>query len=161
MNTLNDDYDNVDCIISCYCPIYPSESPEKIIHAICNVFGDVNVDNNDNRPDENNDLQHNKNYDKIILNKYSAQFTTKNLHILEKIFKTIRSKNNQKIYRRQLMKNLDKDNNSTWFYLNKQAAFVDSIVVCTESQESPLMPIKLIIQSRNDIDRIIEWLVSN
>jgi predicted RNA binding protein with dsRBD fold (UPF0201 family) len=57
---------------------------------------------------------------------------------------------------RRLEKNLDK--NSTWFYLNKQAAFVEKIAICEESDESPLGPIKVILTS-NQIDRIIDWLI--
>ncbi len=55
-----------------------------------------------------------------------------------------------------LEKNLE--NNSTWFYLNKQAAFADKIAICEESDESPLGPIKVILTS-TQIDRIIDWLI--
>ncbi len=51
-------------------------------------------------------------------------------------------------------------NNSTWFYLNKQAAYADKIAICEESDESPLGPIKIVLSS-NNIERIIEWLVFN
>ena len=46
-------------------------------------------------------------------------------------------------------------NNSTWFYLNKQAAFVDVVALCNEADESALGPIKIILNS-NDIEEIIE-----
>ena len=46
---------------------------------------------------------------------------SKDLHLLEKIYDVIHSNQSQKIYQRQLEKNLEND--STWFYLNKQAAF--------------------------------------
>ncbi len=62
----------------------------------------------------------------------------------------------QRIYRRALEKNLE--NNSTWFYLNKQAAFAEKIAICEKSEESPLGPIKVILTSQN-IDRIIDWLI--
>jgi hypothetical protein len=49
---------------------------------------------------------------------------------------------------------------STWFYLNKQAAFVDVIAICNEADESPLGPIKIVLHSTN-IEDVIEWLVSD
>ncbi|MBI2111431.1 MAG: hypothetical protein HYT44_03515 [Nitrosarchaeum sp.] len=54
------------------------------------------------------------------------------------------------------IKNLEND--STWFYLNKQAAFSNAIALCEEAEESPLGPIKVILTSSN-IDRIIDWLI--
>jgi hypothetical protein len=50
------------------------------------------------------------------------------------------------------------ENDSTWFYLNKQAAFVGTITLCEEAEESPLGPIKVILTSSN-IDKIIDWLI--
>ena len=47
---------------------------------------------------------------------------------------------------------------TTWFYLNKQAAFVEKIAICEESEESPLGPIKVILTSSR-IDEIIDWFV--
>ena len=47
---------------------------------------------------------------------------------------------------------------TTWFYLNKQAAFVNVIALCSEAEESPLGPIKILIHSKN-IDEVMEWLV--
>jgi hypothetical protein len=78
------------------------------------------------------------------------------LYLLEKIYDIIHSSQSQKIYQRQLEKNLEND--STWFYLNKQAAFVGSVALCEEAEESPLGPIKVILSSSN-IDGIIDWLI--
>ena len=47
---------------------------------------------------------------------------------------------------------------TTWFYLNKQAAFVDVIAICEEAEESPMGPIKIIMHSE-DISKVIDWLV--
>ena len=47
--------------------------------------------------------------------------------------------------------------NSTWFYLNKQAAFVNVVALCNEADESALGPIKIVLNS-NNIDDIIEKL---
>ncbi len=76
---------------------------------------------------------------------------------MEKIYKTVHTKQSQKIYRRNLEKNLEND--TTWFYLNKQAAFVEKIAICEEANESPLGPIKVILTS-SYIDEIIDWIVS-
>ena len=50
--------------------------------------------------------------------------------------------------------------NSTWFYLNKQAAFVDVVALCNEADESALGPIKSVLNS-NNIEEIIENLASD
>ncbi len=55
------------------------------------------------------------------------------------------------------MANLRDD--STWFYLNKQAAFMNTVALCAEDEESPLGPIKIILTSKN-IESIIDWLTS-
>jgi predicted RNA binding protein with dsRBD fold (UPF0201 family) len=52
--------------------------------------------------------------------------------------------------------NLEGD--TTWFYLNKQAASVNVIALCEEAEESPLGPIKILLHSKN-IDKVMEWLV--
>jgi len=93
---------------------------------------------------------------KIKIDNFSIISNSKDLHLLEKIYDVIHSNQSQKIYQRQLEKNLEND--STWFYLNKQAAFVGTIALCEEAEESPLGPIKVILTSSN-IDRIIDWLI--
>ena len=50
--------------------------------------------------------------------------------------------------------------NSTWFYLNKQAAFVDVVALCNEANESALGPVKVVLES-NDIEKTIETLTSD
>ena len=88
---------------------------------------------------------------------FSVSAQSKDLKSLEKIYETIHTKRSQKIYRRNLEKNLEDD--TTWFYLNKQAAFVEKIAICEKADESPLGPIKVILTSSN-IDRIIDWIIS-
>ena len=70
----------------------------------------------------------------------------------------IHSHKSKNAYRRQLNQNLSDE--SSWFYLNKQAAFANVVALCSESEESPLGPIKIILNSKN-IDIIIEWLIFN
>ncbi len=96
-------------------------------------------------------------YSNIKTEIFSISAQSKDLKSLEKIYETIHTKQSQKIYRRNLEKKLEKD--TTWFYLNKQAAFVEKIAICEEANESPLGPIKVILTS-SYIDRIIDWIIS-
>lgn len=122
------------CKIEAYAAVNPSEDPEKVQQAISNVLQDMNYKyENGSIKGSSNDLQS-----------------------LSKIYDTIRSRKSTKTYRRQMRYNLQGD--TTWFYLNKQAAFVNVIALCEESEESPLGPIKILIHSKT-IERITEWLV--
>ena len=122
------------CKIEIFCSINPSEDLNKVKSAILNIF---------------------PNYE-IKIEKFSIKGNSNDLHSLEKIYDAINSMQSEKIYQRRLEKNLE--NNSTWFYLNKQAAFAEKIAICEESDESPLGPIKVILTS-TQIDRIIDWLI--
>lgn len=125
---------NLQCKIQMNCSINPSENPEKIKKAISNIFP----------------------FSNIKIENFSIHADSENLESLEKIYETIHSKKSQRIYRHYLEKNLQ--NNTTWFYLNKQAAFAKKIAICGEAEESPLGPIKVFLTSPN-IDRVIDWLV--
>ncbi len=126
---------SVSCKIEMFCPVNPSEDPKKIQKAISNVFP----------------------YSTIKTENFSVSSQSEDLKSLEKIYEIIHTKQSQKIYRRNLEKNLEND--TTWFYLNKQAAFVEKIAICEKADESPLGPIKVILTS-SYIDRIIDWIVS-
>jgi len=125
---------NISCKIEIFSSINPSEDPKKVETAILNIFPNAKIKSDD----------------------FSMTSTSKDLHLLEKIYDVIHSNKSQKIYRRQLEKNLEND--STWFYLNKQAAFIGTTALCEEIEESPLGPIKVILTSSN-IDGIIDWLI--
>ena len=121
------------CKIEAYAAVNPSEDPEKVQQAISNVLQDMNF-------------------------KYesgSIKGISNDLQSLSKIYETIKSRKS-KTYRRQMRYNLQGD--TTWFYLNKQAAFVNVIALCEEAEESPLGPIKILLHSK-DIDKVMEWLV--
>jgi hypothetical protein len=126
---------SVSCKIEMFCTISPSEDPKKIQKAISNIFP----------------------YSTMKSENFSLNSQSNDLKSLEKIYETIHTNRSQKIYRRNLEKNLEND--TTWFYLNKQAAFVEKIVICEKSDESPLGPIKVILTS-SYIDKIIDWIVS-
>ena len=97
-----------------------SEDSEKVIQAISNIFPHSTIKN------EN----------------FSIKAQSNELRSFEKIYESITSTQSQKSYTRNLENNLD--GNTTWFFLNKQAAFVDQVVICDEAEESPLGPIKVI-----------------
>jgi uncharacterized protein len=124
---------NINCKIEMVCPVNLSEDPDKVIQAISNIFPHSTIEN------EN----------------FSIKAQSNELRSLEKIYESIVSTQSQKSYTRNLENNLD--GNSTWFFLNKQAAFVDQVAICDEAEESPLGPIKVILNSSN-IDGIIDWI---
>lgn len=126
---------SVKCEIEILCSINPSEDPKKIEVAISNLFPNL----------------------KIAVERFSIIGKSNDLKSLEKIHESIQSLQSQRIYKRTFEKNME--NNSTWFYLNKQAAFANKVAICEESDESPLGPIKVILTS-NNIDKTIEWLSS-
>ncbi len=125
---------SVSCKIEITSSINPSEDPKKIETAILNIFPNA----------------------KIKIDNFSIVSYSKDLNLLEKIYEVIHSNQSQKIYQRQLEKNLEDD--STWFYLNKQAALVGTVALCEEADESPLGPIKVVLTSSN-IDSILDWLI--
>ncbi|MGY5143453.1 MAG: RNA-binding domain-containing protein [Candidatus Nitrosopumilus sp. bin_32a] len=124
---------NINCKIEMICPVNLSEDPDKIIQAISNIFP----------------------YSSIKNENFSIKAQSNELRSLEKIYESIISTQSQKSYTRNLENNLE--GNITWFFLNKQAAFVDQVAICDEAEESPLGPIKVILNSSN-IDGIIDWI---
>jgi len=127
---------HVDCKISAYCTINASEDVNKVRTAVSNFLTDMD--------------------EKITGDSLVAN--SNNYESLTKIYETMRSRKTKSAYRRHLMRNMTED--STWFYLNKQAAFANVPVLCDEADESPLGPIKVVLHSTN-IEDVIEWLVSD
>ena len=126
----------VDCKVSAYCTINASEDVNKIRTAISNILIDMD--------------------EKITGDSLVAN--SSNYESLTRIYETMRSRKSKSAYHRLLMRNMA--NNSTWFYLNKQAAFANVIALCDEAGESPLGPIKVVLHSKN-IEDVIDWLVSD
>ena len=121
--------------IQIFCEINPSEDPEKVKLAVSNIFPDLTLDITDT------DITGKSN----------------NIQILSQISKSICENNIKKTYQRILKNNSDSD--SSWFYLNKQAAFVNTVALCSEANESSLGPIKVILRS-NDIEQVIESITN-
>ena len=126
----------VNCKVSAYCTINASEDVNKIRTAVSNILIDMD--------------------EKITGDSLVAN--SSNYESLTRIYETMRSRKSKSAYRRLLMRNMA--NNSTWFYLNKQAAFANVIALCDEAGESPLGPIKVVLHSKN-IEDVIDWLVSD
>ena len=125
---------NLSCKIEMFCTINPSESIEKVEQTISSILP----------------------YSVIKNNEFTINAISKELRSFEKIYHFIHNNKLQKNFLRSLEDNLEND--TTWFYLNKQAAFVEQIAICEEFDESPLGPIKVTLTSSN-IDRIIDWIV--
>ena len=114
---------NLSCKIEMFCTINPSESIEKVEQTISNIFP----------------------YSVIKNNEYTINAISKELRSFEKIYHFIHNNKLQKNFLRSLEDNLKND--TTWFYLNKQAAFVEQIAICEEFDESPLGPINVTLTS--------------
>ena len=127
---------DVDCKISVYCTINESEDVNKVRTAVSNILTDMD--------------------EKITDNSLAAN--SNNYESLTKIYETMRTRKTKTAYRRHLMRSMTED--STWFYLNKQAAFANVVALCDEEDQSPLGPIKVVLHSKN-IEDVIDWLVSD
>ena len=121
--------------IQIFCEINPSEDPEKVKLAVNNIFPDLTLEITDT------DITGKSN----------------NIQILSQISKSIHENNIKKTYQRILKNNSTAD--SSWFYLNKQAAYVNTIALCSEANESSLGPIKVILRS-NDIEQVIDKITN-
>ena len=127
---------DVDCKVSAYCTINASEDVNKVRTSLSNIL---------------TDMDEKLTGDSLVAN-------SNNHESLTKIYETMRSRKTKSAYRKHLMRNMTED--STWFYLNKQAAFANVTVLCDEADESPLGPIKVVLHSTN-IEDVIEWFVSD
>ena len=132
----NMNFPSIQCKIEIFSSVNPSEAPKKVENTILNIFPTCEV----------------------TLEPFSIKGMAESVEALENIKESIHKMQLERVLKRTLEKNLSSD--STWFYLNKQAAFAEKTVICEESDESPLGPIKVIITSKK-IERIIEWLVFN
>tara|TARA_B110000014_G_C19863087_1_gene447050 strand:- start:147 stop:533 length:387 start_codon:yes stop_codon:yes gene_type:complete len=121
--------------IQVFCEINPSEDPEKIKTSIVNLFPDLKI--------------------KVQENQLSGK--SEDIKLLSKVLKSIKNRKTTNVLLRIMKSNMT--DNSTWFYLNKQAAFVDIVALCNEADESALGPIKIILIS-NNIEKTIENLSS-
>ncbi|HJT09400.1 MAG TPA: RNA-binding domain-containing protein [Candidatus Nitrosotalea sp.] len=124
---------NVTCKIEVYAAVNPSEDPEKIKTALSNIISGADFEYKEG----------------------SIKAISRDLHSLSKIQENIQKRKVNRVYRRQMKYHTKGD--TTWFYLNKQAAYVDVISICDEAEESPMGPIKIILHSK-DLEKISDWL---
>ena len=121
--------------IQIFCSINQSEDTEKVKLAVNNIFPDIELE----------------------ISETEISGKTNNISNLSQISKSIHEKNIKNTYQRILKNN--NDGESTWFYLNKQAAFVNTVALCSEANESSLGPIKVILRS-NDIEQVIDSITN-
>ncbi len=121
--------------IQVFCEINPSEDIEKVKTVISNLFPELKI--------------------KIKGNAISGN--SNDLELLSKVLASIKNRKIKNVFLRIL--NLNIRDNSTWFYLNKQAAFVNVVALCNEADESALGPVKVVLES-NDIEETIETIIS-
>lgn len=115
--------------------VNPSENPQKVIAAIENVID--------------------KCYPEF---RYGSRAVgrARGVEPLSLIYEQIRSRSAMGVLRRMLLDNRTGD--STWFYLNKQAAAAGIAAVIEDEQESPLGPIRVTIDCE-ELDSLVDWLV--
>ena len=115
-------------------PLNPSESSEKVISAIDNIFDGCLAE---------------VKYRSLIVAKCNG------IRFLATVYEQVRSRSAMGVLRRMLVDN--RNSNATWFLLNKQAAAVGVVVVIEDENESPLGPIRVTIVS-HELDKLIDWL---
>jgi uncharacterized protein len=116
--------------------VNPSEDPDKVIRSLVNAVngGTTRIRNN------------------------NALVTCEGIHSLHHIRVGVKSRLSEGVLSRLLERN--RTDNTTWFLLNKQAAYSGVIALVEDWDESSLGPIRVTIDSR-DLDKVIEWLVPN
>ena len=110
-----------------------TEDVKKIINAIENII-DVNCEVSDT----------------------DIKGSTDDFNKLKNLYEIFRNKQTTHIARKVLLRN-SKDNVSKILF-NKQAAAINSIVICEKTNESPLGPIVMEINTE-DIEEFIDWFV--
>ncbi len=116
------------------CQVNPSEDPAKVVRSVKNVISNSSPELTDG----------------------TVRVVTKNPAALSIIYEQVRSRRIIGVFRKALLNNMIAK--STWFYLNKQAAYVGRVSICEEESESPLGPIKVTLTS-NELESLIDWLV--
>ncbi|MFB5598676.1 MAG: hypothetical protein ACE5SW_00405 [Nitrososphaeraceae archaeon] len=126
---------NIDIEIKIFVPIFPSESVSKVKEAINLVMGSK--------------VEYRNHSNNLILG------ITNRVELLNRTYDQVRNRAVTSVFHRLLISNLNK--NTTWFYINKQAATKGLIVLVEKFPEAPLGPIKISISSENILE-VIDWL---
>ena len=115
----------------------PSEDPGKVVAAMENVVGDCAHALDERR--------------------WSVRIVTEDARSLVKVHDQLRDRRVRAAARRLLA--AGKQGRKTTVMLNRQAAAVGIIALCSSEDESPLGPIYLTIESRA-LDEVISWLTA-
>lgn len=115
--------------------LYPSEDPAKVQEAVTSLIraGEPRVD----------------------VKAGLVELESEDDRSLGHIYIQLRSRQTLGVARRLLREHADDD--CTWIFFNKQAAFVGVASICEEDEESPLGAIRLQVCCR-DIEGFIDWL---
>ncbi len=116
-------------------PVNPSEDPQKVIAAIENVIDRCSPEF-----------------------RYGSRAVARarGTEALSLIYEQVRSRSAMGVLRRMLVDNRSGD--TTWFFLNKQAAAAGIAAIIEDEQESPLGPIRVTIDCE-ELDPLVDWLV--
>jgi predicted RNA binding protein with dsRBD fold (UPF0201 family) len=119
-------------VISVQTYVNPSEESEKVFFSIKNIFPDS----------------------KFIVKDNKIYFSFEKFDELKKIKEQVKSRSTLAVLKKVLYNN--QKLNTTFFLLNKQAAYSGVVAIVEEEEESPLGPIKITIKNQ-DIEEIIRW----
>lgn len=114
--------------------VYPSECSEKVMSAVTNVIDKCSPEFR---------------YGSRVIGRASGSES------LSAIYEQVRSKASMGVLRRMLLDNKIAD--TTYFFLNKQAASAGVVVIIEDAKESPLGPIRVTIDCE-ELDALICWL---
>jgi len=117
--------------------VYPTESREKVMQAVKNLFPGIDLR-----------VQVQGNTEVVVGEGAGIEF-------LENLRNMLRSRKIRAAARSILRQS--KLNGKLVFYMNKQAAYVKQASFTEPFSESPLPPIRVEIES-DDVDKVIEWL---
>jgi len=117
--------------------VNPTESEEKVKKALWNLFGDLPMQS------------------KPVHKGNVLTAETKGLETLSTLRNVLRRDRIRDASRKALYAGLNEE--GVTFYLNKQVAFVGHVSFSEAMAESPLGPIKVIVQSENPRE-LIDWL---
>jgi predicted RNA binding protein with dsRBD fold (UPF0201 family) len=117
--------------------VYPTESREKVMQAVKNLF-----------PSTDLHVQAQGNIEVVVGEGAGLEF-------LENLKSMLRSRKIRAAARSILRQS--KLNGKLVFYMNKQAAYAKQASFTEPFTESPLPPIRVEIES-DDVDKVIEWL---
>ncbi len=118
--------------ISLSAKINPSEDMEKVREALSNI------------------IPMNYSFDGRML-----KARTQDLEALTNVYEKIRAKRSLGVLRRLLLRGMGDD--SSTILLNRQAAYVGSVVFCETEMEGPLGPLTLVVKA-DKIMNFIDWI---